>query len=148
MTGQSRNVLVCDDDAGVRDVLVQALRARSLTTDEARDGREAIAMLRENRYAVVLLDLRMPDVDGLAVLDAIDHDSSSPVVLVVSGAGRQILDRVDPKKVHGVVKKPFDPVEIAEIVAACVHSRGPGAFETMAVASMVAGPPLIALLKL
>lgn len=148
MAGRSRNVLVCDDDASVRDVLVQALRAKSMTTDEARDGREAIEMLRENRYSVVLLDLMMPGVDGLAVLDAIDHETHPPVVLVVSGAGRQVLDRVDTKKVHGVVKKPFDPIEIAEIVAACAHSRGPGAFETMAIATMAAAPPLIELLKL
>ena len=149
MTEQRQRVLVCDDDPEIRRILVVALRQKSfLQIDEAPEGQTAIEMLRENRYAVVLLDLMMPGVDGFTVLESLKVDPHPPVVLVVSGAGRHVLDRLDTSRIHGVVKKPFDPIELAEVVAACAEIRGRSAFETMAVATMVAGAPLIALLKL
>lgn len=148
MIEQNRRVLICDDDPEMRYLLVASLRNKPLQIDQAHDGASAIELLRANRYAVVLLDLMMPGVDGFAVLDAIDHEKDPPVVLVVSGAGRTLLDRLDSRKIHGVVKKPFDPIELAEVVASCAELRGRGPFEVMAVATMVAGAPLIALLEL
>ena len=148
MTDQHRRVLVVDDDPEIRRILVTALRLRALEIDEAVDGRAALDLLRENRYAVVLLDIMMPGVDGFAVLESIAPDAPAPVVLVVSGAGKQVLDRVDSSKIHGIIKKPFDPLEIADVVASCAEIRGRSTFETMAYATILSSAPLIALLKL
>jgi CheY-like chemotaxis protein len=145
---QYRRVLVIDDEESVRRMLSSALRQRTLSVDEASDGRDAIALVNENRYAVVLLDLLMPEVDGFHVLDAIGRVTNPPVVLVVSGADRALIDRLDSRLIHGIIRKPFDPVEIADIVQACAEIRGRSAFETMAYATAIAGAPLIALLKL
>lgn len=142
-------VLVVDDDQDIRRILVTALRYRELAADQAADGAEAIALLRENRYTVVLLDLMMPHVSGFDVLDAIDETvEHPPIVLVISGAGRQTLEKLDSRKIHGIVKKPFDPIEVANIVATCAELRSRSAFETMALATMISSAPLIALFKL
>ena len=149
MMSEQRQVLVVDDDPVVRSILGTALRQRSLLYDEAGDGAEAIRLLRENAYAVVLLDIMMPGVNGFEVLDAIDPTAANtPVVLVVSGADRAVLDRLDSRRIHGIVKKPFDPDEIASVVAACAEIRGRSTFETMALATMMTGAPFIAFLKL
>jgi two-component system OmpR family response regulator len=146
---QHRRVLVVDDDPEIRRILVTALRKRGLTIDEAVDGVQAVELLRENVYSVVVLDLLMPGTNGFGVLDAIgDRDGNSPIVLVVTGAERSLLDRVDSQKIHGIVRKPFDPQEVAAVVAACAEIRGRSAFETMALATMITGAPLIALLRL
>ena len=146
---QHRRVLVVDDDRQIRQILVAALRQKSLTIDEAADGREAIDLLREHTYSVVLLDILMPGVNGFDVLAAIDEESmNAPVVLVVSGAERAVLNELDSKRIHGIVRKPFDPQEIADVVAACVDIRGNRAFETMAIATVMTGAQLIALLKM
>jgi DNA-binding response OmpR family regulator len=147
MNETHRRVLVVDDDPEIRGILVTALRLKNLDIDEAVDGQSAIDKLRDHHYAVVMLDLMMPGVDGFGVLDAIAEDTDRPVVLVVSGAGRSMLDRIDTSKIHGVVKKPFDPFELADVVASCVDIRGRSTFETMAYATILSGAPLIAWLK-
>jgi DNA-binding response OmpR family regulator len=144
---QHRRVLVIDDEPSVRRLLAVALRKRSLVVDEASDGAEAIALLAENRYSVVLLDLLMPKVDGFGVIDAIG-DGANPIVLVLSGADRRVLDQVDSRKVHGIVRKPFDPLEIADVVSAIAEIRGRSTFEAMAFVAVMVGAPLIALLEL
>jgi CheY-like chemotaxis protein len=149
MNEQHRQILVVDDDPTVRRVLTAALRQLSMRVDEAEDGRDAIRLLGENQYAVVLLDLLMPDVDGFGVLDAIDGRSATPpIVLVVTGADRSTVDRLDASRIHGVVRKPFDSIEIAHVVAACAEIRSRSAFEKMAIATMISSAPLFALLKL
>jgi DNA-binding response OmpR family regulator len=149
MSEQHRRVLLIDDDDGVRSLLVTALRRKALLIDEASGGQQALELLAENAYAVVLLDLIMPNVDGFAVFEAIEKSASvPPIVLVVTGADRSVINRLDSRRIHGIVKKPFDPEEIAAVVAACADIRGRSGFETMALATMMSGAPLIALLKL
>lgn len=144
---QQRRVLIVDDDADIRLLLATALRQKSLETDEAVDGHQAMAMLRENPYAVVLLDLMMPGIDGLSVLDAIRQDlPNPPVVLVITGASRGLIDKVDTSRVHGIVRKPFDPLEVASIVASCAEVRGRSGLDAMAVATVLSGGALITLL--
>lgn len=129
-------------------MLTAALRLRGLTIDEATGGSDAVKLLRVNNYAVVLLDILMPEGDGFGVLEALDGQPHPPVVLVVSGADRSVLERLDTKRVHGIVRKPFDSLEVANVVADCADIRSRSAFETMALATMMSSAPLIALLKL
>jgi len=123
-----KRVLVVDDDENTRHLLVSLLRQRGLAVDEAVDGGEAIDFLRRNEYAVVLLDLLMPRADGFTVLEAMKSEAvkSHPVMLVVTGADRSVVDRLDPQRIHGIVRKPFDPQELVALVVACVEIRGRG----------------------
>jgi CheY-like chemotaxis protein len=145
---QQKRVLVVDDDPIIRQLLVWTLRQHSLNVDEAGDGAEALALIKEHQYAVILLDLLMPVVDGFGVLDALRGPEIplQPVVLVITGADRADTDGLDPQRIHGIVKKPFDPEELASLVVACAEIRGRNAFGTMAIA-MLAGSPLLALLN-
>jgi CheY-like chemotaxis protein len=147
--GQQKRVLVVDDDAAIRQLLVSVLRRHSLTVDEAGDGHEALALIKDHQYAVIVLDLLMPVLDGFGVLDGLGGPelTSPPVVLVITGAGRSEIAKLDPRRVHGIMKKPFDPDELAAIVVACAEIRGRNAYGTMAIATMIAGSPLLALLK-
>lgn len=145
-TDQHRRVLVIDADHELSDRFAAALRHRGLIVDEATDARAAKDLIRDNAYSVVMFDVT---VDGFVVLDALHPaPADPPVVLIVSGAERPALDRVDARRIHGIVKKPFDLEEIADVVAACAEVRGRSAFETMMYATMMSGAPLIALLKL
>lgn len=143
-----KRVLVVDDDDNTRHLLVSLLRQRGLTVDEAADGGEAIDLLLRNEYAVVLLDLLMPRADGFAVLEVMKSDNmkSAPVMLVVTGADRNVVDRLDSPHIHGIVRKPFDSQELVDLVVACVDIRGRGTLETIALA-MISGAPLLVWLQ-
>lgn len=138
-----KRVLVVDDEPLVRDMLAAALRSCGLTVDEASDGAEALDLLAVQRYAVILLDLLMPNVDGFGVLEAMTPKEAQPVVIVITGADARAVGRLNARWIHGIVRKPFDPHEVARVVTACADIRSRNAFGAMAIAALVAGSPLI-----
>lgn len=146
---EPKRILVVDDDPGVRGLLTSVLTHRGLIVDAAPGGDEALAFLREHQYAVIILDLLMPVVDGFAVLrgmEAVDVQAP-PVVLVVTGAEREVVEQLDAQRIHGIVRKPFDPEELASLVVACAEIKSRSAYGTMAIATMIAGGPFLALLN-
>jgi CheY-like chemotaxis protein len=149
-TNNLRRVLIVDDDQDTRDILSAVLRHSGLLVDEAADGVKAIALLTEQAYAVVVLDILMPGTDGFAVLETLPARPAAerPVVIVTSGANREVLARLDAEQIHAVIRKPFDPEELAAVVTACVEVRTRHILGPMAIASVLTSAPLLALLKL
>src|ERR1051325_1338093 len=99
---QPSRVLVIDDDSDVRDLLTTIFRQRSLAVDTAPAGREALDLMREHRYAVIILDILMPVLDGFGVLDAMSSlEGQLPVVLVLTGADRRTIEQLDAQRIHG-----------------------------------------------
>ena len=144
---QPNRVLVVDDDSDVRDLLTTIFRQRSLVVDTAADGREALELMREHRYTVIILDILMPVLNGFGVLEGMSSiEGQSPVVLVLTGADRRTIERLDAQRIHGIVRKPFDPEELASLVAACAEIKARSPFEAMAMA-MIAGGPFLAWLS-
>src|SRR6185436_13584577 len=142
---QQKRVLVVDDDPGIRKLLCAVLRDRGLSVDEAGDGKEALDLIEANEYGVIVLDLVIPIIDGVTVAARLTVRTPRPVVLVVTGAAHEVVDGLDAATVHGIIRKPFDAEEIANVVAACAEIRGRRSLETMALA-MVAGGSLMTLL--
>lgn len=87
MTKESGRVLVIDDEAIVRDSIVAYLEDSGFDVIEAENGELGIECFRQHKPAVVLCDLRMPKMDGLAVLRALREISPDTPFIVVSGAG-------------------------------------------------------------
>jgi CheY-like chemotaxis protein len=108
-------VLVADDDHGVRTTLCQILRDAGYSVLEAEDGEVALQQLQRHPVAVLVLDIRMPRRDGIAVLDALNDP---PVVLLVSAfsVNKETRDRIG-SKVHRYLRKPVAPLHLLECVA-------------------------------
>ena len=149
MTVGQKRILVVDNDVEVLGLLAAVLEKNDLTVDTASDGAAAADLLRQFQYAVVLVDLMMPGIDGFGLLDLMSGGEvmSPPVVLVVTAADRAALERLDAQRIHGIVRKPFDPDEIARLVVACADIKSRGPFGAMALATMLAGSPFLALLN-
>lgn len=115
-------VLVVDDDPSIRQLVGTIVRREKLPFDEAADGAEAIRLLEQNHYAVVVLDLMMPRVDGFGVIQHLVENPPphKPVVLVATAYADQNFKKVDPNIVAGVIRKPFEVSELGDIVKRCV----------------------------
>lgn len=112
------HVLVVDDQAAVRASVAEILRGAGYVVSEAGDVDAALAILSTTPVTVIVLDLRMPDRDGMALLDALE---SPPRTVVMSGrplGGDAGIGR-DPR-IYMVVRKPFRPQLLLDAVAGAV----------------------------
>jgi signal transduction histidine kinase len=80
-------VLVIDDEAGVRDMLGEALRRKGYTVTEAADGDAAVERVRAARFDVALCDLKMPGIDGLETLRQIKEINPDIEIIIMTGYG-------------------------------------------------------------
>lgn len=116
-------VLVADDDQAIRQLVCTIVQREGIEVDSVADGAEAIEKLRSNEYAVILLDLMMPLVDGFGVVEYLKQNPPlhKPVVLVISAYADQRFQQVDPAVVAGVLRKPFEVADLGSLVRLCVH---------------------------
>ena len=115
-------VLVADDDQAIRQLVCTIIKREALEVDCVADGAEAIEKLQQHEYAVVLVDLMMPRVDGFGVIEHLkDHPPAyKPVVLVITAYADQTFKKVDPTVVTGVIRKPFEVADVGNVVRLCV----------------------------
>lgn len=86
------SIVVADDDDALRAVTVDCLRAVGMSVWEAADGTQALTLVREHHPTVLVLDLWMPGLDGLQVLDALRYDPEAPRLSVVILTGDREAD--------------------------------------------------------
>lgn len=117
-------VLVIEDDAGVRTLIETVLQAANCRVVSARDGLEGLVKLRSHKPAVLVLDIMMPDVGGLRVLEELAEEHSDVAVVVVTGkpeAANQAREHLGDDRVFD---KPFDVDELAERVTTLAAEAG------------------------
>jgi DNA-binding response OmpR family regulator len=107
-----RPILVVDDDAKILRLVRMYLERDGFRVIEARDGREALAAIGLEAPAIVILDLMLPEVDGLAVIRAVRRNDRTPIV-VLSARGTT-NDRISglAAGADDYVPKPFSPAEL------------------------------------
>jgi two-component system KDP operon response regulator KdpE len=127
MTGPGATVLVVEDDDEVRAVLVRELGSRGYRVQEAGDGRSALDRWEASRPDVVLLDLGLPDMDGLDVIRRIRGDAMTPIVILSARfAEREKVEALE-RGADDFVTKPFGLEELhARLRVALRRGAGPG----------------------
>lgn len=115
----SHTVLTIEDQPDIRRLIRMTLEFKGLTVLEAGDGQEGLAMARQHLPDVILLDVMMPGMDGLAVRRALSADDklrNIPVV-IISALGRtaDVQAGMDVG-VHSYLVKPFSPWELLDVV--------------------------------
>lgn len=107
-----RKILVADDDPHIRDVVTFALEKAGMQPIEAKDGREAVAQFATHAPQLVVLDINMPEMDGLDVCREIRKTSQTPILFLSSRDDE--IDRIIGLEIGGddYVTKPFSPREL------------------------------------
>ena len=111
-------VLVVEDDDAIRSLLYAALRREAFDVHVAHDGAEALRLTAAAEYAVILLDLMMPHMNGfefLAEFRRATPDARS-VVFVVTAFDDAMIGRLNSEQVHAIVRKPFDVGQLVAMV--------------------------------
>lgn len=84
MPARKKRILLVEDDMGISKILTLKLRTDGFDTTLAKDGIEALEMLKKNRYDLILLDLRMPRMDGFEFLKEKQSNADKTPVIVCS----------------------------------------------------------------
>ncbi len=114
-------VLVVEDEPEIAEVLEGYLRREGFRTERALDGRQALSLIRAARPDLVLLDIMLPEMDGLEVLRRIRSNGNTPVILVT--ARTENLDKLLGLELGAddYVTKPFSPREVVARVKAVLR---------------------------
>lgn len=118
-------ILVVDDEKNIRLLLDQCLSAEGYQVDTAVNGDHAVEKFAAAPYDLVILDMKMPGLDGIEVLRRIKRTQPAVPVIMVTGYG-SIETAVETMKLGAVdyLRKPFTPDEIRAAVAAVVERNG------------------------
>ena len=115
--GESSKILVAEDQENVRALLCALMRAEGMTPLEAGNGMEALARIQAECPAVALLDIRMPVMDGMQVLNEVRKSNLSIPVIILTAYGT-IPQAVEAVKsgAYDFLTKPFDNDDLVETV--------------------------------
>jgi DNA-binding NtrC family response regulator len=109
----SRSILVVDDEEALRTVLSSELSGEGYQVDSASDGDEAISTIQSKKFDLVLLDIKMPKVDGFEVLKFIKKNSPEMKVIMLT-AFADLKNAIESKKLgaEDFISKPYDLVDL------------------------------------
>jgi two-component system OmpR family response regulator len=115
------HILIVDDDPRVRSLETAVLHAHGFTSAQCSSGLEALRVLDETCFDAVLLDIRMPGIDGWEVLRLLrERDYDGPVLIVSADATE---DEASTRGADGMLRKPFTIAELVGTLRTVLRGR-------------------------
>ena len=110
-------VLIIDDEKELSDVLKKYLTLKGYSVTTVYNGKDGIDKARENGYNIIITDIKLPDINGVEVIRAIEKMDDKVRFLIITGYSitGDISDLIESsKRVHGYIFKPFKPEHLEE----------------------------------
>ena len=116
-------VLICDDEANIRNLMKRFLASEKIDSDGAENGLSAQRLLESGHYDALLVDLRMPGMDGLSLIRWV-RDKGLHIPTIMISAHGEIRDAVSAMKygAEDYIEKPFEPEELVERIKSLVEA--------------------------
>ncbi len=120
----SENILIIDDEESIRDGCRQALEKFGFRVLAAADGQDGIRIAREIHPAIAFVDLKMPSVSGMEVIEILSKDIADIVLIVITGYA-SILSAVESLKkgAYDYIPKPFTPDQLRAVARRAIDHR-------------------------
>lgn len=127
----SDKVLIVDDDAAICKMLQKVMTSNQLESDTAHCGKEALTLISNNSYAIILLDINLDDMEGFDIIKQIRARGNTTPVIIISGRSE------DYDALYGLsvgaddyITKPFRPVVLGAKVMALLRRAGSASAES------------------
>ncbi len=118
-----RRILLVDDDRGLRHALSAMLRGAGHDVVAAGDGPEALALCARDAFDMIVVDIGLPSMSGLEVLERVRARPNPPIVIVMTADDTpETLLAAVKRQAYRYVRKPFPPNEIVEVIEGAVAS--------------------------
>jgi two-component system phosphate regulon response regulator PhoB len=135
-----RTVVVVDDEAQIRRLVREILEREGFYVEDAANATDGLALIERAKPAVVVLDLMLPDMDGMEALETLRRTSNVPVILLTGRASEADRVRGLDLGADDYVVKPFLPRELAARVRAADRRRSSAPKERLEVGDIVVDP--------
>lgn len=125
MTSESFSLLIVDDNAMNRDMLARRLEREGYNITTATGGEEALKLVHEQEFDLILLDILMPDIDGYKVLEQLKADDRTreiPVVMLTAVHEMDSVVRCFEMGVEDYLTKPFNIPFVKSRISSCLRS--------------------------
>ncbi len=122
--GAAPSVLVVEDDPSIGDMLLALLSAEGYRAELAGDGGRALDLVRDHRPDLITLDLSLPNVDGIEVLDQLSINGAVSVPIVVVSAYTERLAERHRRRAAAVVPKPFEIDRLLDSISTALAPAG------------------------
>ncbi len=125
MLGQGEIILIIDDDECIRDSCRQALTKAGYCVETAMDGEVGLTKAKEMEPDMALVDLQLPGMSGLSVMDKLDEISPGSIKIVITGDTSVDLETevIEKRGALGFLCKPFSPDELNLVVRKAFDAR-------------------------
>ena len=134
-------VLAVEDEGRIRDIIRDYFTAHGLDCDLARDGAEALELLRDHDYDAILLDIMMPHLDGFGVCREVRKKSAVPILFLTALGGEEDMLRGYALGADDYITKPFSlAVLLAKTQAIIRRSRGSISSEELSCGAIALNP--------
>jgi len=116
------SILIVDDSNTVRAAILKTLKMTRLPFEkimQASDGAEALTLLNQHWFDIVLSDIHMPHMDGVCLVEHMNRDpalSSTPVIIISTEGSQTRIEQLKKKGISGYLRKPFTPEAIRDAI--------------------------------
>jgi len=120
----SEPILIVEDDQTIRVTVGNFLTRQGFDVEVAEDGQQAMALLKEKTFTLVLLDLHLPDIHGLDILAKIKESDDQPLVIIMT-AYPEVRTAVAALKAgaYDYINKPFDLEDLRELIRRAIETQ-------------------------
>lgn len=118
--GSRTRVLVIDDDDAICELLRQSLSDQGFAVATVPHGAAALELVKHHQPAVILVDLRMPIMDGWAFIEQYRRTAQPPASILLLTAARDGEENAKRLRVDGLIHKPFELEEVTSAIDRCL----------------------------
>jgi len=122
---EPKRILIADDESIIRMDLKEMLNNLGYrVVGEAGDGQEALRLARELKPDLVIMDIRMPHLDGIEAAKILTEEKIAPVVLLTAYSQKELIDRAKEAGVVGYLVKPFKEADLSPAIEVALARFG------------------------